>query len=142
MTYFCVTKLFDKMKRLILSLLCMLTLCVASAKKMPEIKFEKTTIDLGTFSQDAGKQECVFRFTNIGDDKLIINNVHTSCGCTVAKYSQEPISPGGTGEILITYNGTGKMPGKFKRSIQVFSNCEKDMVRLFIMGYMSDIPQT
>ena len=130
------------MKRLILLLLCMLTLCVANAKKMPEIKFEKTTIDLGTFSQDDGIQKCVFRFTNVGNDKLVINNVHTSCGCTVAKYSEEPISPGGSGEISITYNGTGKMPGKFKRSIQVFSNCEKDMVRLFIMGYMSDIPQT
>lgn len=128
------------MKRLILSLLCMLTLSVANAKKMPEIKFEKTTIDLGTFSQDDGIQKCVFRFTNVGNDKLIINNVHTSCGCTVAKYSEEPISPGGSGEISITYNGAGKMPGKFKKSIQVFTNCEKDMVRLFIMGYMSDVP--
>ena len=128
------------MKRLILLLLCMLTLCVVNAKKMPEIKFEKTTIDLGTFSQDDGIQKCVFRFTNVGNDKLIINNVHTSCGCTVAKYSEEPISPGGSGEISITYNGAGKMPGKFKKSIQVFTNCEKDMVRLFIMGYMSDVP--
>ncbi len=128
------------MKRLILSLLCMLTLSVANAKKMPEIKFEKTTIDLGTFSQDDGIQKCVFRFTNVGNDKLVINNVHTSCGCTVAKYSEEPISPGGSGEISITYNGAGKMPGKFKKSIQVFTNCEKDMVRLFIMGYMSDVP--
>ena len=128
------------MKRLILLLLCMLTLCVANAKKMPEIKFEKTTIDLGTFSQDDGIQKCVFRFTNVGNDKLIINNVHTSCGCTVAKFSEEPISPGGSGEISITYNGAGKMPGKFKKSIQVFTNCEKDMVRLFIMGYMSDVP--
>ena len=129
------------MKRLFLTLLCMLTLCVANAKKNPEIKFEKATIDLGTFSQDEGLQKCVFRFTNVGDDKLIINNVHTSCGCTVAKYSEEPISPGGSGEILITYNGAGKMPGKFKKSIQVFTNCEKDMTRLFIMGYMSDVPQ-
>ena len=127
------------MKRLILLLLCMLTLSVANAKKMPEIKFEKTTIDLGTFSQDDGIQKCVFRFTNVGNDKLVINNVHTSCGCTVAKYSEEPISPGGSGEISITYNGAGKMPGKFKKSIQVFTNCEKDMVRLFIMGYMSDV---
>ena len=129
------------MKRLFLTLLCMLTLCVENAKKNHEIKFEKATIDLGTFSQDEGLQKCVFRFTNVGDDKLIINNVHTSCGCTVAKYSEEPISPGGSGEILITYNGAGKMPGKFKKSIQVFTNCEKDMTRLFIMGYMSDVPQ-
>lgn len=134
-------KTIEKMKRLFLSLLCMLTLCVVNAKKNPEIKFEKTTIDLGTFSQDDGIQKCVFRFTNVGDEKLVINTVHTSCGCTVAKFSEEPISPGGSGEISITYNGAGKMPGKFKKSIQVFTNCEKDMVRLFIMGYMSDVPQ-
>lgn len=115
-------------------------LTAVSAKKYPEITFEKTTVDLGTFSMYDSKQKCVFKFTNTGDAKLVINKVHTSCGCTVADYPKKFISPGGTGEITVTYNGAGKTPGTFKKSIQVFTNCKKDMARIFITGYMSDVP--
>ena len=129
------------MKKTILMFVALLVACSISAKKFPEIKFEKTTIDMGTFSMYDSKQTCVFKLTNIGDDKLIINSVHTSCGCTVADYSKDPISPGGTGEIKVTYNGAGKMPGRFKKGIQVFTNCKKDMVRVFITGVMTDVPE-
>ena len=129
------------MKKTILMFVALLVACSISAKKFPEIKFEKTTIDMGTFSMYDSKQTCVFKFTNVGDDKLIINSVHTSCGCTVADYSKDPISPGGTGEIKVTYNGAGKMPGRFKKGIQVFTNCKKDMVRVFITGVMTDVPE-
>jgi len=137
---FAIVFMITTMKRTILVLVALLTMCVMRAEKYPEIKFEKTTIDMGTFSMYDSKQTCVFKFTNVGDEKLIINTVHTSCGCTVADYSKEPISPGGTGEIKVTYNGAGKMPGRFKKSIQVFSNCKKDMARVFITGIMTDVP--
>lgn len=108
-----------------------------SAKKFPQIKFEKTTIDLGTFSQDQPVRKCVFKFTNVGKAPLIINYVHPSCGCTVAEYPKEPISPGASGEITVTYDGTGKMPGNFSKYVQVFTNCKDDLSRIFIKGYMS-----
>lgn len=111
-----------------------------SAKKYPQIKFETTTIDLGKFSMDDPVQKCVFKVTNTGNNKLIINYVHTSCGCTVADYTKDFIAPGGIGIITVTYNGTGKMPGKFKKSIQVFTNCKDDMSRIFITGEMTDVP--
>ena len=76
-----------------------------SAKKYPEIKFEKTTIDFGTFSMDEPIQKAVFRFTNVGKAKLVINYVHASCGCTVAEYPKDYIAPGASGEITVTYNG-------------------------------------
>ena len=116
-----------------------LAMCV-NAKKHPQIKFERTTIDLGTFSMDDPVQKVVFKFTNVGDAKLVITAVHTSCGCTVADYPKDFISPGASGEITVTYNGAGKMPGKFKKNIQVFSNCKEDMTRVFITGDMTDLP--
>ena len=122
-------------------LVALLTACCISAKKYPEITFEKTTIDLGTFSMYDSKKQCEFKFTNTGDEKLVINSVHTSCGCTVADYSKDYVSPGGTGTIKVTYNGAGKMPGRFKKSIQVFTNCKKDMARVFITGMMTDVPE-
>ena len=128
-----------KVRFLVLLALCMFVLG-ASAKKRPDIKFEKTTIDMGTFSMDDPVQKCIFKFTNTGKAKLVINAVHASCGCTVAEYPKDFISPGASGEITVTYNGTGKFPGRFKKNIQVFTNCNPDMARIFIQGEMTDVP--
>ncbi len=117
----------------------MLTLCV-QAKKYPVIKFEQTTIDMGEFSMDDPVQKVKFKFTNVGKAKLVINYVHASCGCTVAEYPKDYISPGASGEITVTYNGSGKMPGRFKKNIQIFTNCKDDMARIFITGDMTDVP--
>ena len=105
------------------------------------MKFEQSTIDLGTFSQDDPIQKCTFKFRNVGNDKLIINYVHTSCGCTVADYPKNPISPGASGTITVTYDGTGKMPGKFKKTIEVVSNTQDQLFRLVIQGVMSSMPK-
>lgn len=113
-----------------------------TAKKHPEIKFETMTINLGKFSMDDPVRTCVFKFTNTGEAKLVITSAHASCGCTVPNYPKDYISPGSTGEIKVTYNGTGKLPGRFKKSIQVFTNCKKEMVRLFIEGEMTDTPDS
>lgn len=111
-----------------------------SAKKYPEIKFEKTTIDFGTFSMDEPIQKAVFRFTNVGKAKLVINYVHASCGCTVAEYPKDYIAPGASGEITVTYNGFGKIPGKVKKNVQIFTNSKSQMTRIFVVGEMTDVP--
>ena len=108
----------------------------AKKKKYAEIKYEQTTVDLGTFSQDTPVQKCTFKFYNVGDDKLYINYVH---GCTVADFPKDPISPGGSGEISVTYDGTNKMPGKFRKTIQVFTNCKDELSRVYILGNMSNL---
>lgn len=126
----------NAIKVMMIMLACMVTIS-AAARKYPVIKFEKTTIDLGTFSQNEPVRTCVFKFRNVGKAKLVINYVHTSCGCTVADYPKDFISPGGSGEIKVTYDGTDKLPGKLKKHIQVFTNCKDDMMRIFIMGDMS-----
>ena len=79
------------------------------------------------------------QWTYVGDDKLYINYVHTSCGCTVADFPKDPISPGGSGEISVTYDGTNKMPGKFRKTIQVFTNCKDELSRVYILGNMSNL---
>ena len=124
----------------------MVMVCVIAmpsvARKYPVIKFEKTTVSIGTFSQDDPVQTCVFKFTNVGKGKLVINYIRTSCGCTVAEYPKDYISPGGSGEIKVTYDGTGKLPGKVKKYLQVFTNCKDDMTRIFISGEMSAVPKS
>ena len=45
--------------------------------------------------------------------------------------------PGKTGTIKITYNGTGKYPGHFKKSVTLRTNAKTEMMRLFVEGNMT-----
>lgn len=126
---------------LILSLLCLMFGIQANAKKFPVLKFEKTTIDFGELNPDDPQVTCVFKFTNVGKSKLIINQVKTSCGCTTADYTKDPISPGGTGYITVKYDGTGNRPGRIMKGIQVFSNAKEGMSRIFIRGELKSLPR-
>lgn len=112
---------------------------VEAKKKYPVIKFEENTVDFGTFSLNNPVQTAVFKFRNVGEAKLVINTVHTACGCTVADYPKDFIRPGGVGKITVTYDATNKMPGRFKRMIQVFTNCKNDCVRIAIQGNLTDL---
>ena len=51
--------------------------------------------------------------------------------------TKEPIMPGKKGTIKVTYNGTGKYPGHFKKSITLRTNAKTEMVRLYIEGDMT-----
>ena len=125
------------MKKSVLMLLLLLaSICTASAQA--EIKFEKVTHDFGKFSESSPKGSCVFKFTNIGDQPLVINQAVASCGCTVPEYTKAPIKPGESGEIKVTYNGAGKFPGHFKKSITVRTNGKIEMTRLYVEGDMEE----
>ncbi len=104
----------------------------------PRITFDKTTHNYGTFSESKPVQRCVFTFTNTGDQPLVINSAVASCGCTVPKYTKSPIKPGETGTINVTYNGRGKFPGHFKKTITVRTNGTPEMTRLYIEGDMEE----
>jgi Protein of unknown function (DUF1573). len=124
-------------KTLFLLMLLFLGVTYASAEKQAEIAFDKTSHDFGTFSEDHPKVRCVFTFTNTGDAPLVIYQAVASCGCTIPDYTREPIMPGKKGTIEVTYNGTGKYPGEFKKSISVRSNAKLELVRLYIKGEMT-----
>ena len=106
-------------------------------EKMAEINFEVTKIDLGTFSEKDGEQKCSFMFTNTGNAPLVINQAFASCGCTVPTYTKDPVKPGEQGKIDVTYNGKGKFPGHFNKTITIRSNAKTEIVRLGIEGTMT-----
>ena len=124
-------------KILLFTMLLFCGMNVALAQKPAEIKFDKLTHDFGTFSEKNPVVSCMFTFTNVGETALAINQAVASCGCTVPEYTKEPIQPGEKGEIKVTYNGTGKFPGHFKKSITVRTNGAVEMTRLYIEGEMT-----
>ena len=123
------------MKKFILTAFLSVFALIAFAAGEAEIKFEKTSHDFGSFPESE-KVTCTFKFTNTGDNHLVIHQAIASCGCTVPKYSKEPIKPGETGEIVVTYNGAGKFPGHFKKSITIRTNAKQEIIRLYIEGDM------
>lgn len=125
-------------KVLSITLMLFAFLTYAAAQQQAEIKFDKVSIDLGTFSESNPVQEAVFTFTNVGQAPLIINQAVASCGCAVPSYTKEPIKPGQKGQIKVTYNGKGKFPGHFKKSITVRTNGVPEMTRLYIEGVMKE----
>ncbi|KAA6319927.1 hypothetical protein EZS27_030233 [termite gut metagenome] len=111
------------------------------AQNEAEIRFEVLMHDFGTFSEKAPVVSCEFKFTNVGNSPLIIHQAIASCGCTVPQYTKEPVMPGKQGMVTITYNGTGKYPGYFKKSITLRTNGKPAMVRLFIEGNMKGVDE-
>jgi|SRR5690606_26785104 len=85
------------------------------------ITFEKKSHDFGEITQ-GDKVEETFRFTNTGNEPLIITNVEVTCGCTTPKgWPRDPIPPGGKGELTVGFNSTGKM-GRQNKVVTVVSN--------------------
>ena len=48
----------------------------------PEIEFEKIVHDYGDVPYN-GNGECEFRFTNTGNEPLLVQKPKSSCGCTI-----------------------------------------------------------
>jgi hypothetical protein len=95
----------------------------ATTKKVdgPIITFEKKSHDFGDMTQ-GDKVEEVFKFTNTGNEPLIITNVEVTCGCTTPKgWQRDPIPPGGKSEIVVAFNSTGKL-GRVNKTVKVVSN--------------------
>lgn len=111
---------------------------VASAQAIAQ--WNETTHDFGLFHESAGKQTCKFVITNMGDSALIITRVQTTCGCTVAKYTTDPIMPGEKGNIEVTYSPTGR-PGPFDKSVWVYTNTSPNKTRLMIEGSVIGSPE-
>ena len=126
------------MKKYLFTAFLMLCSLVSFAQQAneAEIKFDKTSHDFGIFTESNSKVTCTFTFTNTGNKLLVIHQAIVSCGCTVPEYPKEPIKPGESGKIVVTYNGEGRFPGHFRKSITIRSNAKQEIVRLYIEGDM------
>lgn len=73
-----------------------------------------------------------FDINNIGDDKLILQDVKTSCGCITVSYTQTPIKPKETGKVEVSFHATSE--GVFNKTIRIFCNIPNSPLLLNITG--------
>ena len=101
------------------------------AKPGSAIEFEELSYDFGDISQ-GDQVHHIFKFKNTGTHPLMISEVVTTCGCTAPKWSKDPIMPGQSGEIQVTFNSENKM-GRVNKGITVLSNATNNPSRLSII---------
>ena len=96
-----------------------------------EITIKEPIISLGHFNWKEEKKTA-FKIENTGKYPLIINDVTTSCGCTSVDYSKEPVRPGDSISLQVTYKADH--PEHFDKTITVYCNANPSLVHLKIMG--------
>lgn len=75
-----------------------------------------------------------FKYKNLSDQALVIDNVRPSCGCTAPDWSLVPINTGETGKLKIVFDA--KKEGYFRKKIKVYFNQLRKAEVLYIEGYV------
>ncbi|MBR5433874.1 MAG: DUF1573 domain-containing protein [Bacteroidales bacterium] len=134
------------MKRILAIGLIVVSVCGLSCSrtKMLQKHATKAHIAFKDVRHDFGKvifgqpADFDFVFTNTGVDTLIINEVQSTCGCTIPTWSQEPVAPGAKGVISVSYDT--RRSGEFEKGITVFSNADNSAMLLVISGFVTPNP--
>lgn len=87
-----------------------------AAQKNPLV-FETREHDFGEIFE-GDKVTYAFKFKNSGDKPVKLGKVSASCGCTATAATRGEITPGQEGEVVATFNSTGRR-GKQHKSIYV-----------------------
>lgn len=106
------------------------------------IFIESETYDFGKLEYE-GDGSHVFILKNTGNRELLIHRVQGSCSCAIVEWTEEPIMPGKTGQVKVTYHT--KRVGRFAKYFTVRSNAiNEPEKKLLIQGEVlpqTDLPQ-
>ncbi|RAJ02267.1 uncharacterized protein DUF1573 [Chitinophaga skermanii] len=96
-----------------------------TAKGFPTMTFENPEHDFGNITPGQ-VVEYNFKFANNGTKDLIIEDVVTSCGCTVPEWPKRPIKPGETEYLKVRFDSKGKA-GYQEKDITIKANTEEPL---------------
>jgi hypothetical protein len=94
--------------------------------------FESSSFHFGEIKEGT-LVEKEFHFQNTGNLPLIITNATSTCGCTVPKFPEDPIPPGGKGSILVKFDTQNKR-GYQSKPITVYANTYPNKTTLTLEG--------
>ena len=88
---------------------------------LESFQYDKRIHDFGTIYEKDGKVSHTFVFTNKSKEIITINEVNAWCGCATAAFSKEPVRPGKTTKVTITFNPDHR-PGKLSKEAVLMLN--------------------
>lgn len=110
-------------------------------KEEQERLASQTTMEISPLVHDFGEIEketpvsTIFTVKNTGDKPLTINDAKASCGCTVPRKPEEPILPGETGELEVTFTSKPSQAGKpVTKTVTVTANIPGSTKKVTIKG--------
>ena len=108
-------------------------MCGAREKIGSQLEIDKTVHNFGDIIHKSGPVSCSFTVTNTGNQPAVIYNVVSTCGCTDVKWTREPIRPGQSGKISVTYsNDEGAYP--FDKTLTTYISDSQKPVLLKVRG--------
>ncbi len=72
-----------------------------------------------------------YQAKNVSSENLVIQKINTGCHCTVAEWPQQPVAPGDTVTIKVTFDA--QMEGPFYKIMMVYTNFAPDQAVLFAL---------
>ena len=104
--------------------------------ELAKMEFDTTAHNFGTVKTgDVINHE--FFFTNEGSVPLIISDVRSTCGCTVADWPREPIAPGDGGSIPVRFDTKNKS-GFQSKPVTITANTLPAKTNLFLNGKVEE----
>lgn len=128
--------------KVILTLSVLLSITLTHAQEQEpdsDMLFETYEWDFGEIDEADGPVSHTFRFVNLSNNPIQIDNVATSCGCTTAQYTTQPVPGGEIGEITLTLDPT-HYDGRILRGAEVFTKDRRNYASLVIWATVNPIP--
>jgi hypothetical protein len=111
---------------------------VEKGVKMPAVEVvskngkDGSTFDFGVIIQGENVVH-TFEVKNVGNADLVISAANASCGCTVPKFSKEPIAPGKSGKVEVAFASSGRS-GKQMKTVTLLTNAQPGSITLTIVA--------
>lgn len=106
------------MKRISLLLTVLILFCGRVGAQNEKISFNETEHDFGVIGDKDGNVSFDFILKNNSDAPLVITNAQAPCGCTTPAWTREPVEPGKTGTITVSFNPLNQI-GSFTKPITI-----------------------
>jgi hypothetical protein len=114
---------------------------VVSPREETALAFDTTS---KTYTAKPGEESCAFHFQvkNTSEKEVVINQVRTSCGCTIAKLPSQPwhIMPGAGGEITLVMDLRGKTGTIIKTATIDLPTSFKELTIVVMVPDISALP--
>ncbi|TXF91811.1 DUF1573 domain-containing protein [Neolewinella aurantiaca] len=118
----------------LISLLLSLNMTVAPPDEPVEWLGE-TTFDMGDILRGEDHVH-IFKFRNLTDAPILVENVRVGCGCTATDWNNVPVAPGEVGSINVRYDAMNA--GYFRKYVKVFFYGHRGGHKLWLEGFVEN----
>lgn len=106
--------------------------------KMTTMEISPMEFDFGNIPKEV-PVTTTFTIKNTGDKPLIVQDAKASCGCTVPKKPEEPIAPGESEEMEVTFTSKPNQAGQtISKNITITANVDGASQRVIVKGKVEE----